>query len=142
MKHTGGCHCGRIGIEFMTEAKASRFEVLACQCSFCRKHGSRAIADPNGRLLVHVKAPDTVAEYEFGLRSATYLVCSNCGVYVAALTRDQPSRGLVIVNALQDQDRFTRPAKPVWYDHESREGRIRRRLVNWTPATVRCAEQR
>lgn len=140
MKHVGGCHCGRIGIEFMTEAKASRFEVLACQCSFCRKHGSRAIADPKGRLLVDAKVPDTVSAYEFGLRTATYLVCRNCGVYVAALTCGEPRRGIVMVNALQDQDRFTRPARPVWYDHETREERIRRRLANWTPATVRYAE--
>ena len=53
-EHTGGCHCGNIRLRFSTELDPSQIEVRACQCSFCVKHGSRAVADPDGRLTVSV----------------------------------------------------------------------------------------
>ncbi|WP_095198731.1 hypothetical protein [Mesorhizobium carmichaelinearum] len=54
-EHAGGCHCGNIGLRFSTELDPSQIEVRACQCSFCIKHGSRAVADPDGRLTISVR---------------------------------------------------------------------------------------
>lgn len=136
MIFSGGCHCGCIEIEFATEIDPSRLEVRACQCSFCRKHDSRAVGDPNGRIAIRVNDPATLSSYEFGLRTATYLVCGRCGVYVAAVTKEEPLRAIAIVNALRDHERFSQPARAVDYGNENREERLSRRRHNWTPATV------
>jgi hypothetical protein len=55
MRFHGGCHCGNIAVVFETELSPDAIEIRACQCSFCRKHASRAVADPAGRALISVK---------------------------------------------------------------------------------------
>jgi hypothetical protein len=70
--HTGGCHCGNICLTFETDLDPSQIEVRACQCSFCVKHGSRAVADPDGRLIISVKDIKRLHRYRFGLRTADY----------------------------------------------------------------------
>jgi hypothetical protein len=78
---------------------------------------------------------EAVRRYRFGLRTADYLVCGRCGVYVAAvMEEDGGARSVVIVNALDDADLFTRPALPVDFSAEDREGRIERRRRRWTPS--------
>jgi len=141
MIFAGGCHCGDIVIEFATEIDPARMEVRACQCGFCRKHASRAIGDPNGMIVIRAGDPAHLSRYEFGLRTASYLVCRRCGVYVAAITKTEPFRAIAIVNALQDQARFTQPARPVDYSNESREDRLDRRRRNWTPASIAVADR-
>jgi hypothetical protein len=136
MIFAGGCHCGCIEIEFATDREPSRIEVRACQCSFCRKHNSRAIGDPDGRIVMRINDADALSTYEFGLRTAAYLVCKRCGVYVAAVTKEEPLRAIAIVNALRDHERFSRPARPMDYGNESREERLSRRRLNWTPASI------
>src|SRR5258708_2604645 len=44
MKYQGGCHCGNLRIEFETALSPAEIELRACPCTFCRKHGSRAVA--------------------------------------------------------------------------------------------------
>lgn len=136
MIFAGGCHCGCIEIELATESDPSQIDVRACQCGFCRKHNSRAVADPGGRIVIRIADPEHVSRYEFGLRTAIYLVCKRCGVYVAALTKEAPLRAIAIVNALRDHERFSRPARPMDYGSESREERLARRRRSWTPASI------
>ena len=47
-------------------------------------HGTRAVADPNGRLTISAP-PNGLNRYRFGLRTADYLICRSCGAYVAAV---------------------------------------------------------
>jgi hypothetical protein len=141
MIFAGGCHCGCIEIELATHSEPSRIDVRACQCSFCRKHNSRAIGDPNGRIVIRINDPQNLSSYEFGLRTATYLVCRRCGVYVAAVTKEEPLRAIAILNALRDHERFTQPARPVDYSNESREERLSRRRLNWTPANMLISDR-
>jgi hypothetical protein len=108
--HTGGCHCSNIRLGLSTELDPSQIEVRACQCSFCVRHGSRAVADPDGRLIISVKDEARLRRYQFGLRTADYLICRECGVYVAAIdgkddaiSRDDDARAIVIINALNDR---------------------------------------
>lgn len=135
--HTGGCHCGNIHLGFSTELDLPQIEVRACQCSFCLKHGSRAVADPDGRLIISVKDSAQLRKYQFGLRTADYLVCRECGVYVAAIAGDDDDeRAIVIINALDDQKRFNQQPVPVDFDAESREQRQARRLARWMPVEM------
>ncbi|RWK10109.1 aldehyde-activating protein [Mesorhizobium sp.] len=89
--------------ELLDPARSGRLEIRACQCPFCTRHGSRAAADPNGRLTISVEDRAKLQTYRFGLRTADYLVCRECGVYVAAIAGDgAEARAIVIVNALDD----------------------------------------
>lgn len=138
--HAGGCHCGNIRLQFSTDLDPSQIEVRACQCAFCIKHGSRAVADPNGQLIVSVENDARLHRYRFGLRTADYLICRDCGVYVAAVTTDgEDSRAIVIVNALDDRLRFSREPAAMDYDAESRQGRIARRQARWMPVEILSA---
>jgi hypothetical protein len=135
--HEGGCHCGNIRLAFATAIDPHAMEVRACQCSFCRRHGSLAAADPAGKLRITVRDPADMQRYAFGLRTADYFVCRDCGVYVAAVTRDEEQpRAIVIVNALDDRDLFDRKPLKVSYDAESRDQRIARRRERWMPVEI------
>jgi hypothetical protein len=134
--HQGGCHCGNIGLGFTSGVDPHAMEVRACQCSFCRRHGSLAAADPQGRLRITVRDPSALLRYAFGLRTADYLVCRGCGVYVAAVIHDEEPRAIVIVNALDDRDLFDRKPLKMSYDAESREERIARRRERWMPVAI------
>jgi hypothetical protein len=137
MKYRGGCHCGDLRIEFETSLNPAEIELRACQCTFCRKHGSVAVTDPAGRLAIRAAPGKDFERHVFGLRTAAYLVCKTCGVYVAAVTMGEGEpRGIAIVNCLDDRRQFTSAPIAVDYDAESRDQRLERRRRRWTPVTV------
>jgi hypothetical protein len=138
MKYSGGCHCGNINIEFETDIDPGAIEVRACQCTFCRKHNSRAVADPAGQLLIRVERQNLLERYTFGLRTAEYLICRTCGVYVAAITAGEAEpRAIAIINAFDKHRAFSREPIAIDYDAESREGRRERRRQRWTPVKIK-----
>ena len=137
MKHTGGCHCGNLRFEFESAVDPAAIEVRACQCGFCRKHGARAAADPQGKLTVRVGDEGRLNRYTFGYKTAEYLICRECGVYVAAVTIGEDSpRAIVIVNSMDYRQLFARPPVSVTYDSESRTQRVERRRDRWMPVAV------
>jgi hypothetical protein len=112
MVFVGGCHCGNLRVRFETDIAPERIEVRACQCSFCRRHGSSAATDPNGRLTVEFDDAALVSRYVFGLRTSEFLVCRRCGVYVAAVMREgDRAWGTVNLEALEDRTRFGMPVQ-------------------------------
>ncbi|WP_419910686.1 GFA family protein [Hoeflea sp.] len=133
MEHRGGCHCGNISLTFSTAAVPEHMTPIACQCSFCRKHNVLAVADAAGLLDLRIASDADTNRYRFGLATAEYLICRTCGVYVAALTTDPPVRALIVVNCLDDRDRFTAAPIRADYSNETAEQRKARRQRNWTP---------
>ncbi len=132
--YRGGCHCGNIRLAFETAIAPTDIEIRACQCSFCRRHNSLAAADPDGMLTIGVRSEALLSRYAFGLRTAEYLVCRDCGVYVAAATTDSvEQRAIVIVNALDARNQFRREPIPTVYDAETCDERIVRRRTRWMP---------
>jgi hypothetical protein len=138
----GGCHCGALAVRFVTRKRPADLPLLACQCSFCRRHGTRATADPDGRMVLTVRDPAALSRYEFGLRTAQYLICRTCGTYIGAVCSDMGGgggggeRGLLNVNCLSEAARAAfdgREPAPVRYDEEPREARLARRRTGWTP---------
>jgi hypothetical protein len=137
MRHEGGCHCGALAIAFESAVAPAETEVRACLCSFCRRHGSRAVSDPAGRVTVTVKEPALVRRYRFGLASADFYLCGRCGVYVAAVLEDAGALyGIAIVIALDDAAAFSQAPKPADYSAEDEAARRRRRQSRWTPARI------
>lgn len=137
----GGCHCGNITVDYRTTIAPEDATPRACQCSFCRKHQSRAISDPAGSLTITINEPAGVNRYGFGIRSCEFLVCRDCGVYVGAFMPDpDDSKGFatLMANALEAQGRYA-PGQPTDYEGEDGTGKRERRRRVWTPAQIKVA---
>ncbi len=135
MLHTGGCHCGNICVRLTLSKPAAEMPLRSCSCSFCRAHGTRTLSDRDG--LVEIAATDwgLVERYRFGSRTADYLLCRRCGVYVGAICDTGAGlRAVVNVNCLEDRAAFTRPPAAPNYDGEATNARLERRAMNWMPA--------
>jgi hypothetical protein len=133
----GRCHCGAVTLAFTTSRPLAELPLRECQCSFCRKHGARTTADPDGFAEIRARDPAAIARYRFGLATADYLVCAHCGVYLAAVM-EEGGKGYAVVNvnAFEDRAAFGGRATPMVYDHEDEAGRRARRRKLWTPARI------
>ena len=132
----GACHCGQVEVTLETAMSVMDLPLRACGCSFCRRHGTKAVADPNGRLSISAPA-NGLNRYRFGLRTADYLICRTCGAYVAAvISGNDAERATLNVTATGISELADRPAEQVDYDRESVEGRRARRLTSWTPSRI------
>jgi hypothetical protein len=132
----GACHCGQVEVAFETAMSVADLPLRACGCSFCRRHGTKAVADPNGRLTISAP-PNGLNRYRFGLRTADYLICRTCGAYVAAvISGNGEERATLNVTATAISELADRHAEPVDYDRENVEGRRARRLPSWTPSRI------
>ena len=132
----GGCHCGAVGFLFHTALPVSQWSVRACQCGFCRAHGALTTSDPAGRLIFHAYADETQAlrRYRFGLKTADFLLCSHCGVYVGAeIDTARGAFGIINTRALTPAPADLPAATAADYGAESPSERIGRRERKWTP---------
>jgi len=129
----GRCHCGAVGFTLHTSQEPAQWAVRACQCSFCRGHGARTTTDPNGSVTFRIKDPSRLKRYRFGTRSTDFLVCRECGVYVAALLSSSRGQFATLnINTIQGPLDAPEP-EPVSYDGESVAQRQARREQRWTP---------
>jgi hypothetical protein len=138
MEHSGGCHCGNIHVRLRLSKRPQDCPLRACACTFCRSHSTRTVADVDG--LVELWADDwpLVERYRFGSRTADYMVCRRCGVYIAAVCETAAgTRAVVNVNCLSDRAGFTSAPAVTEYEGEKTDARLARRVVNWMPAVVR-----
>lgn len=137
MEHAGGCHCGNIRVRLRLARAPQDSALRACGCAFCRAHGTRTVADPDGLFELWAADWRLVEPYRFGSKTADYLVCRRCGVYIAAVCDAAAGlRAVVNVNGLDDRAAFTREPAPMNYDGETEEARLARRAVNWMPALL------
>jgi len=133
-RYEGGCHCGNLAFVFEARAPLETLGLRADQCSFCRAQGARYTSDPNGTMSISVRHADALLRYRFGLRTADFLICGRCGVYIGALMEDGGKSWFAVnVNALRPPPREDFPIEPVDYDAEDVPGRIARRKQRWTP---------
>ena len=138
MEHSGGCHCGNTHVRLRLTRAPEDNPVRTCTCSFCRSHAPRMVSDPDGEFEVGADDWSLVENYRFGTRTADFLICRRCGVFIAAVSNsDAKPRAVVNVNCLEDRERFT--AAPVLHEFqgETSETRLSRRAANWMPAIVR-----
>jgi len=133
----GRCHCGNISFEFDSRLTPPELPVRACQCGFCRAHGALSTSDPDGRVSISFTSPARVTRYRFGTRTADFLICADCGAYVAAVTEVAGrSYAVLNINTFDARDAFIAALQPMDYEGETPGRRRARRAERWTPATV------
>lgn len=109
----------------------------ACQCSFCRAHGALTTSDPSGSLLFLVNDDALLQRYRFGSRTADFLVCRGCGVYVGAtIVAAMGDFGIANLRAVRALLEDLPEPVAMRYDGESPGARSARRARNWTPLAV------
>jgi hypothetical protein len=129
----GSCHCGAIGFSFRTRARPQSWRVRACQCRFCRSHGARTTADPDGRVAFRITDERRLQRYRFALGTAEFFVCRTCGVYIAALLASPRGRVATLNNNAIGEPLDVADSAPASYDGESSGERRERRERQWTP---------
>lgn len=134
-RYEGSCHCGGVTVEFETAADPADIPLRECQCGFCRRHGAVSATDPKGRIRYAEKTPGAMKRYQFGLKSADYILCNECGVYLGAvMTEDgRDTYATTNIRTYADRDRFTRTPQPIVYEDEPLDVRRARRRERWTP---------
>jgi len=132
----GGCHCGAIGFRLYSRTEPSSWSVRACQCQFCRLHGALSTSDPQGKLEFTANQPKLLVRYRFALRTADFLLCQQCGVYIGAVIETDGRRfGIINTRALDTQPEDLADVQPISYAGEDTGNRIGRRAERWTPVT-------
>ena len=135
--YCGSCHCGAIAVEIRTSSAEKIMQPRACQCSFCRRHGARTIADPQARATITAPDSNAITRYKFARKTADFLICATCGTYIAALIQDgNAARSTINVNGLGIDALRTREPQPVSYDGETVDERIARRKQRWMPTEL------
>ena len=133
MIYSGQCHCGKMKASFETQKTPQALGVRTCQCAFCRRNGAVNVSDPEGLATVDALADD-VSRYRFALRTADFLICKTCGVYIAAVTGEgEAIRSTLNVAGLRMEEFLCVDEAPMDYGAETTEARIARRAEKWTP---------
>jgi hypothetical protein len=137
-RHTygGACHCGAIEVRLESDKTPAELALRADGCSFCTKHHALYTSDPSGQLHVVVREAHQLERYRFGTRTADFLICKACGVFVAAYMPES-SRAVVNVNVLEARAAFmANQVEVLDVDGESVEQRLARRTAKWTPVAT------
>jgi len=133
MIYSGQCHCGKLKASFETKKTPQELGVRTCQCEFCQRHGAMNISDPQGEVIIEA-APEDLLRYRFALKTADFLICRHCGVYIAAVTGEGAEvRSTLNVAGLRMMEFLSVEAAPMEYGSETAEQRVARRSHRWTP---------
>ena len=98
VRHSGGCHCGRIRFEVIAP---SRLSVAECNCSMCSKSGYLHLIVPKSRFRL-LRGEEFLAAYTFNTRVAKHLFCSVCGIKSFYVPRSHPDGYSVNARCLDD----------------------------------------
>jgi hypothetical protein len=96
MKHSGGCHCGRV--RFEVEAPAE-IEALECNCSICTKSGFLHLIVSRSRFVL-LQGSEFLSTYTFNTGIAKHLFCRICGVKSFYIPRSNPDGYSINVRCL------------------------------------------
>ena len=132
MIYEGACHCGAVRAKFETASVPRlRFD----GCSFCARHGVKSASDAKGSLRLDAEVPLT--RYRFGHRTADFLICPVCGVYIATCM-DGPNGPVGVINVVGLDIPQLRDLTPdqASFEGETEDTRRARRLSRWTPMTL------
>jgi len=130
----GKCHCGNVLLELEWPESAPEIPARACGCSFCVKHGGVWTSNPNAALKVAIQSGAKVSKYVFATQTATFHICSRCGV-VPFVTSEVNGRSYAVVNVnvLEGIDQSSLRRTPANFEGEDIENRLTRRTRNWIP---------
>jgi hypothetical protein len=132
----GGCHCGNLSFVFEATAGLDVLGLRADMCSFCRAHAAHTTSDPHGTIRIAVRDASKLHRYQFGLKTADFLICRDCGVYIGALMEDAGKMWFTVnANSFREKPPLDFPVVPHDFDGEDVPGRIARRKAKWTPVS-------
>lgn len=140
MRLNGKCHCANI--ELILEWPDDQPDIPAreCSCSFCVKHGGVWTSNSGAKLSVVLRHIDLVSKYAFGTKTATFHICTRCGV-VPIVTSEIENHLYAVVNVNTfenlDPSRLRRATSNL--DGEDIQSRLARRRRNWI-ADVRISQ--
>ncbi|MET0501522.1 MAG: GFA family protein [Candidatus Binatia bacterium] len=97
MKHSGGCHCGRVRFEIQAEAD---IEAVECNCSVCSKTGFLHLIVPRSRFRL-LQGEESLSTYTFNTGVAKHLFCEVCGIKSFYIPRSHPQDYSVNVRCLE-----------------------------------------
>jgi len=86
IKHTGGCHCGRVRYEVMAPEDIT---VSQCNCSICSKSGYLGLV-VRAEDFTLLRGQDCLITYTFNTGVAKHLFCSHCGIKSFYVPRSHP----------------------------------------------------
>lgn len=119
VKHTGGCHCGRVRFEV---SAPEDILVSECNCSICSKSGYLGLTVPRSRFKL-LEGEDCLTTYSFNTRVARHLFCRHCGIKSFYVPRSHPHGYNVNVRCLDPGTVKNMTVKPFngreWEKHAS-----------------------
>jgi hypothetical protein len=84
--------------------------------------------------MFHVNDVDLLERYRFGLKTADFLLCRRCGVYVGAqIETVHGAFGIINTLAMTPVPGGLPVPAPAEYSSESSNERVERREKRWTP---------
>ena len=99
IRHTGGCHCGRL--KFTVQAPAD-IEAHECNCSICSKSGYLHLIVARSRFRL-IQGAEFLTAYTFNTGVAQHLFCKVCGIKSFYVPRSNPGGFSVNVRCLEAQ---------------------------------------
>lgn len=135
--YQGGCHCGIVKVIYRTDIDPAHWPLRHDGCSFCRRHGVAGTSDPAGEVTFDISDTSKIRHYRFAQRTADFLLCGECGVFVAAIT-DTAGGARAVINAreLEGISLNFNDVNHAHFDDETPGQRAERRSRNWTPVRV------
>ena len=98
VRHSGGCHCGKVRFEVIAPPRLS---VAECNCSMCRKFGYLHLIVPKSRFRL-LQGEESLTAYTFNTQVARHFFCSVCGVKSFYVPRSHPDGYSVNARCLDD----------------------------------------
>ncbi len=86
VKHSGGCHCGRVRFELTAHEDIL---VSECNCSICSKSGYLGLPVSRSRFTL-LQGEDCLTTYTFNTQVAQHFFCRHCGVKSFYIPRSHP----------------------------------------------------
>ncbi len=81
----GGCRCENLTVQLVLSRALETYAPRSCDCEFCREHDAAYVSDPDGSLRLRIGSERAYERRRQGDGIAECLICTKCGVYVAAL---------------------------------------------------------
>lgn len=93
MKHTGGCHCGKVRYEVEMNLEGG----MICNCSMCQKKGTILTFAPMEHFHL-LSGREHLKDYQFNKKVIHHLFCTNCGVTSFAEGMGPDGKAMAAIN--------------------------------------------
>ncbi len=128
----GGCHCGDLEYQLEWPENPVLMPARRCGCSFCTRFNGTWTSHPSASLVIRESRENPAIRYRFGTATADFLICSRCGIAIAATCdAGKGLQAVVNVNTLAEEQAIRFDASDSNFDGEAVQDRLQRRTANW-----------